>query len=183
MSANPPLLRTFKRSRSLALSKWHMGTLTTNLAETKDTGGSFCLAEATLVPGNEPPPHVHSHEDELFYALDGKFDVYVGNEAFEMQDGDCIFLPRFKPHALIVRSALLRALVLFTPAGIEEAFRSMSTPVQNLNLFSRALAYSAVDSKDTTERLDKHGIRILSPSEVASQLPLYPQPLPPRTSL
>jgi len=31
--------------------------------------------EAILAPGNEPPPHVHSREDELFYVLEGEFDV------------------------------------------------------------------------------------------------------------
>jgi quercetin dioxygenase-like cupin family protein len=49
-----------------------MGTLMTNLAETEDTNGPFLLVEGTLVPGTEPPPHVHSREDELFYVLDGE---------------------------------------------------------------------------------------------------------------
>ena len=62
-------LKAFKRAKSLELSKWYMGSLTTSLAEHKDTNGAFCLVEATLVPGNEPPPHVHSREDELFYVL------------------------------------------------------------------------------------------------------------------
>src|SRR5919109_642402 len=67
-------LKAFKRAPSLELSKWYMGNLTTNLAETNDTNGAFCLVGATLVPGNEPPPHVHSREDELFYVLEGAFD-------------------------------------------------------------------------------------------------------------
>jgi len=64
-----------------------MGILTTNLAEEKDTGGAFCLVEAILAPGNEPPPHVHSREDETFYVLEGEFDVYVGEEAFKVERG------------------------------------------------------------------------------------------------
>ena len=72
----------FKRGTSLKLSKWYMGTLLTNLAETPDTNGAFTLFEATLVPGTEPPPHVHSLEDELFYVLEGEFDVYVGKDVF-----------------------------------------------------------------------------------------------------
>ena len=88
-------LKAFKRAKSLELSKWYMGSLTTNLAEHKDTNGAFCLVEATLVPGNEPPPHVHSREDELFYVLEGAFDVYVGEEAFKMETGECVFLDDF----------------------------------------------------------------------------------------
>jgi hypothetical protein len=59
-------MKAFKRAPSLKVSKWYMGNVTTNLAEKKDTGGAFCLVEAISVPGNEPPPHVHSREDELF---------------------------------------------------------------------------------------------------------------------
>ena len=52
--------------------------LLTFLAESEGTGGRFSLIEGCLKPGNEPPPHVHEREDELFYVLEGKMDVYVG---------------------------------------------------------------------------------------------------------
>jgi quercetin dioxygenase-like cupin family protein len=108
------------RLSSLELSKWENGNLTTNLAETKDTGGAFLFMEATLDPGTEPPPHVHSREHELFYVLEGEFDVYVGKDAFK-GPGDCIFLPKFTPHAFVIRSRRLRVLALFTPSGLEDA--------------------------------------------------------------
>jgi hypothetical protein len=47
-------LKAFKRAVSLELSKWYMGTLMTNLAETKDTNGAFLLVEGILVPRTEP---------------------------------------------------------------------------------------------------------------------------------
>jgi quercetin dioxygenase-like cupin family protein len=171
-------LKAFKRATSLDLSKWYMGCLTTNLAETKDTGGAFCLVEATLAPGTEPPPHVHSREDELFYVLEGEFDVYVGEEAFKVETGECIFLPRYKPHAFVIRSPRLRVLTLFTPGGLEEAFRSMASPAQKLDLPIGALTYSQADLKQTAQRLGEYGSRLLSPDEVAHQMPLYPKPLP-----
>src|SRR5262245_61619987 len=118
-------LKAFKRAPSLELSKCENGNLTTNLAEKRDTKGAFLLMEATLAPGTEPPPHVHSREDELFYVLEGEFDVYVAEEAFKVKMGECVFLPKFKPHAFIIRSPRLRVLALFTPAGLEEAFRGM----------------------------------------------------------
>src|SRR6516165_11392512 len=76
-------LMAYKRSRSLDSSNWYMGSLLTFLAESKDTGGSFTLIEGLLKPGNEPPPHVHEREDELFYILEGEMNVYVGNEVFK----------------------------------------------------------------------------------------------------
>ena len=78
-------LSAFKRAPSLGLSQWENGNLTANLAEKKDTNGAFFLVEAMLAPGTEPPPHVHTREDELFYVLEGEFDVYVGKEAFKVE--------------------------------------------------------------------------------------------------
>jgi len=171
-------LKAFKRAPSLKLSKWYMGMLLTNLTETQDTNGAFAFFEATLVPGTEPPPHMHSREDELFYVLEGEFDVYVGEEVFNAKTGDCIFLPRFKPHAFIIRSPRLRLLILFAPAGVEEAFRSVSSPAQNLNLPQGALTYSAADLELTAQRFSTRGVRMLATDEVAQQLPLYPKSVP-----
>jgi mannose-6-phosphate isomerase-like protein (cupin superfamily) len=155
-----------------------MGILLTNLVEKKDTKGTFSLLDATLAPGNEPPPHVHSREDELFYVLEGEFDMYVGEEAFGVNKGECVFLPKFKPHAFVIRSRRLRVLILYTPGGVEEAFRKMSSPAENLDLPTKALTYSQSDLEQTARRFGEYGVKILSPEEVVEQLPLYPKPLP-----
>ena len=178
MNRTPSQSRTFKRATSMELSTWYMGILLTNLVEKTDTDGTFSLLEATLAPGNEPPPHVHSREDELFYVLGGEFDVYVGEEAFNVSKGECIFLPKFKPHAFVIRSLWLRVLILYTPRGVEEAFRKMSSPAQNLEPPTKALTYSQSDLQQTARRFGEYGVQILSPKEVAEQLPLYPKPLP-----
>jgi len=172
---------------------WHLGSLTTNLAEKKDTNGAFCLVEGTLAPGSEPPPHVHTREDELFYVLEGEFDVYVGKEAFNVEAGECVFLPRFKPHAFVIRSPRLRVLALFSPAGLEEAFRSIDSPAQSLEVPTVSLTNStdagkalhgikqlkAEDLKQTVQLLAEYGAHFLTRDDVADQLPLYPRPLPP----
>jgi quercetin dioxygenase-like cupin family protein len=173
-------LTAFKRAPSLGLSQWENGNLTTNLAEKKDTNGAFFLVEAMLAPGTEPPPHVHTREDELFYVLEGEFDVYVGKEAFNVKAGECVFLPRFKPHAFVIRSRRLRVLALFTPAGLEEAFRGMSSPARRLELPTGAVTYSTGDLEETAQRLMDYGARFLTPAEVADELPLYPKSLPPK---
>jgi hypothetical protein len=104
--------------------------------------------------------------------------VYVGEEVFNGKTGECIFLPRFKPHAFIIRSPRLRLLILFAPAGVEEAFRSMSFPAQNLNPPKGALTYSAEELEQTVQRFSTSGVRMLAPDEVAHELPLYPKSLP-----
>ena len=173
-----PELKAFKRAPFLGLSQWENGNLTTKLAERKDTNGAFFLVEAMLAPGTEPPPHVHTREDELFYVLEGEFDVYIGKESFKVEKGECVFLPRFKPHAFVIRSPRLRVLALFTPAGLEELFRGLSTPAQCLELPTGAVTYSTGDLKETAQRLSEYGARFLTPPEIAEQLPLYPKRLP-----
>jgi quercetin dioxygenase-like cupin family protein len=172
-------LKAFKRGASLELSKWYMGCLTTNLAESKDTNGAFCLVQVTLAPGNEPPPHVHSREDELFYVLEGEFDVYVGEEAFNVRTGECVFLPRFVPHAFVIRSLRLQILTLFTPGGLEEAFRRASSPAQELDLPTGAITYSMVELEQTARRFSEYGARFLTTDEIREQLPLFPYPVAP----
>jgi quercetin dioxygenase-like cupin family protein len=179
MNSTSSPLKAFKRAASPGLSRWYMCTLTTFLAEAKDTNGAFFMAEGTLAPGTEPPPHVHSREDELFYVLEGEFDVFVGEEAFKVETGECIFLPRFKPHAFVVRSPRLRVLTLFTPAGLEGAFHGMGEPARNLELPTGAITYSKADPQQTAQRFAAYGVRFLTPQEVADQMPLYPRSLPP----
>jgi quercetin dioxygenase-like cupin family protein len=158
-------LQAFKRAPSLGLSQWENGNLTTNLAEKKDTNGAFFLVEAMLAPGTEPPPHVHTREDELFYVIEGEFDVYVGKEAFKVETGECVFLPRFKPHAFVIRSPRLHVLALFTPAGLEDAFRGMSTPAQRLQLpeqlplYPKALPASGSELRTASKNSTRAGIK------------------------
>src|SRR6516162_5180033 len=153
MNNSSPELKAFKRAPALSLSQWENGNLTTNLAETKDTNGAFLLVEAMLAPGTEPPPHVHTREDELFYVLEGEFNVYVGKDTFKMKAGECVFMPKLVPHAFVIRSPRLRLLALFTPAGLEEVFRPWSVPAQRPELPTGAVTYSTGDLKQTTQRL------------------------------
>jgi len=102
--------------------------------------------------------------------------VYVGQEAFKVRAGECVFLPRFVPHAFVVRSPRLQLLTLFTPGGLEGAFRGESTPAQNLELPSEAITYSMAELEQTARRFGAYGARFLTPDEIADQLPLYPKP-------
>ncbi len=36
------------------------------LATGEQTGGAYCLADATVPPGGGPPPHYHTREEEAF---------------------------------------------------------------------------------------------------------------------
>jgi quercetin dioxygenase-like cupin family protein len=170
------VLSAFNRAPSLDISKWYMGSLLTFLADASETGGAFGLIDAVLKPGNEPPPHVHSYEDELFYVTEGSFDVYVGDETLQVSEGGCVFLPRLKPHAFAIRSPRLRLLTVFTPGGLEDVFRSASVPAQSLDFPAEAITYSTGDPKELAQRLADYGVRLLTPDEIERQMPSYHRP-------
>ena len=55
------------------------------------------LEQWTTAAGN-PPPHVHSREDEAFLVVDGEIEVTVGDEAIVVPAGGFAFTPRGVPH-------------------------------------------------------------------------------------
>lgn len=169
-------LKAFKRVTSLELSKWYMGMLLTNPAETPDTNGAFSLLEATLVPGTEPPPHVHTREDELFYVLKGEFDLYVGEEAFNGKTGECIFLPRFKPQLLSARLGFACSRYSPPQGGRNVPQRRFACPKSGTPHGGACLFDGRLGADCATSQC----ARCTDPGsgEIARQLPLYPKPLP-----
>jgi hypothetical protein len=59
-------LRAYKRSPALTNSTWYKGILVSQEAATADNNGAFDLVLSKMRRGTEPPPHVHSREDEFF---------------------------------------------------------------------------------------------------------------------
>jgi mannose-6-phosphate isomerase-like protein (cupin superfamily) len=94
-------------------------------ASADTTGGAFTIFEE-----NEPvdtPLHVHEHEDELFYVLEGEHVFQVGDQEFRAGPGGLVFAPRGVPHAqrrVVPRTG--RILVLTSPAGLEGFFRELA---------------------------------------------------------
>ena len=78
-------LRAYKRSPALTNSTWYKGILVSQMAATADNNGAFDLVLSRMRPGTEPPPHIHSREDEFFYVLSGEMRVYVGGEVFAVR--------------------------------------------------------------------------------------------------
>jgi quercetin dioxygenase-like cupin family protein len=115
-------------------SYWSLGLLQTFLAEAKDTDGRFSLGEGLAPKGAEPPPHTHTREDEAYYILEGEITFRVGEQTIESKPGDYVWLPRGIEHSFELKSSQVRALVILTPAGLEEAFKQLGEPAQSATL-------------------------------------------------
>ena len=89
------------------------------------TAGSFSIIEE--VAPLDTPRHVHEHEDELFFVIEGEHVFTVGDEEFHVGPGGVAFAPRRVPHEhrrVVPRTG--RFLTLTSPAGFERFFRELS---------------------------------------------------------
>jgi mannose-6-phosphate isomerase-like protein (cupin superfamily) len=172
-------LKAYQRGRTLESSRWYMGSLMTLFAGEEEAHGDFSLVEYLAKPGNEPPPHVHQNEDEFFYILEGEIDAYVGREVFNAKAGECVSFPRLTPHAFLIRSPRLRALIFTSPGGFERYFLSMSSPAEALEMPTGALTYSQSDMEEAIRMAAAFGLTFLTFAEIAEQLPAFPgMPVP-----
>lgn len=123
---NTPFSTRFDQTNSKALLSG--GAIITWLATGNETGGQFSLFEAKGIPGMEPPPHVHTKEDESYYLLEGEMLFRVGDAEFTGRPGDFVFLPRHVRHEFKVLSESFRCLVGIYPSGLEHYFEEMTVP-------------------------------------------------------
>jgi quercetin dioxygenase-like cupin family protein len=89
----------------------------------EQTGGRLTALENVIPPGQGPPLHVHSREEEMFYVLDGELRFRIGETESAAPTGSFVFIPRGTPHCFTnPAETLARILVMFTPSGMEEFF-------------------------------------------------------------
>jgi quercetin dioxygenase-like cupin family protein len=100
-----------------------LGTTMRLLATAAGTGGRFTMIEQVAPPGWGPPRHIHSREDEIFYILDGSYELHVGDERRTVSAGASAILPRNIPHGFRNAASTPSRLVFVTvPGGLEEYF-------------------------------------------------------------
>jgi quercetin dioxygenase-like cupin family protein len=107
---------------------WWQGALMTLKAHAGSTGGTLGLVEARFPADFGPPLHVHHREDEALYVLDGELRCRRGDTEFTAGPGELVFGPRELPHTFKAGPDGARALVLMTPAGLEQMFQEGGVP-------------------------------------------------------
>lgn len=109
----------------------------------KDTDGKLTVFEYTGNAKGGPPLHIHPHQDEIFFIVQGEYLFQVGNDKHTLKAGDTIFLPRAVPHAFAQLTENGKMFFLFQPSGkMEDYFRALSnltsppTPEQGAKIFA-----------------------------------------------
>jgi quercetin dioxygenase-like cupin family protein len=114
---------------------WAMGSLFEGLVSGAETEGRFDLSLVTQPPGIAPPMHVHTHEAEAFYVLEGTMIYQAGEECHQLAAGSFIYLPKGVPHAFrITGSTPARVLGLIAPAGLMNLYDEVGMPARERRL-------------------------------------------------
>ncbi len=138
---------------------WFLDTRMTVKAGREQTRGAFTLIEWAAPTGFGPPLHVHDHEDEGFYLLDGKLEVDCGDRHWQVAAGDFVFLPRGIPHSFVVTGGPVLGLQITTPAGFEQFIADLGRPAEHPGLPTP----SAPDVPRLIEMGERTGRRIIGP--------------------
>jgi len=86
------------------------------------SGGDYAVVRYTVKPGDEPPLHTHSREDEMVFVEKGEITAVVGDTTVDVGPGAFAALPRGLPHTIRVKGESATLLLTLVPAGLERFF-------------------------------------------------------------
>lgn len=93
----------------------------------QQTGSGYYLFEFDFDPESGNRLHVHRHEDEVVYVIEGAIEIRLGNQKLQAGTGGVAHLPKQIPHALHnplkTRS---RYLGMAMPGGMENFFDELA---------------------------------------------------------
>jgi quercetin dioxygenase-like cupin family protein len=112
----------------------------------EESNGAIMVLESQVPPGQGPPLHIHQHEDEWLYVLEGEMRFRIGDEVVAAPEGSFAFIPRGTPHTWQnIGGEPAIFLGVIAPAGLErffERFAELPEEAANLDSF-RALGQEA----------------------------------------
>jgi mannose-6-phosphate isomerase-like protein (cupin superfamily) len=106
-----------------------VGDTYTILLSGDDTDGRYCLIDMHIPPGGGPPYHRHDFE-ESFTILTGEIEATFRGKKSVIRVGESVNIPANAPHSFTnVSQQPARLLCICSPAGQEELFLAVGTPV------------------------------------------------------
>jgi quercetin dioxygenase-like cupin family protein len=94
------------------------------IAGSDETNDTMCIMTFTNLPGEGPPPHTHTVEDETFIIHEGVIEFYEADRSFRGQAGEVVHLTRGKRHAFkVIDGNPAKYTVVCVPGGFDRFFR------------------------------------------------------------
>lgn len=90
------------------------------LARSQDTP-RFNLGILTVAPHSDgPPPHIHEHEDDSFFVMEGELTFTVSGKEVVAEAGTFVLVPPGLEHTFANRSDVVARVVnVHAPAGFD----------------------------------------------------------------
>ncbi len=131
------------------------------LVNSQEWGGHVAVVEHLLAPRSIAAPlHRHTREDEFSLILEGQVWYHADGEEFVASPGDFVFKPRGEWHTFWnAAQSPARVLELISPGGLEEAFRTIDTATEDLDLGPLLEPYGCEgDYEATVPIIERYGL-------------------------
>jgi mannose-6-phosphate isomerase-like protein (cupin superfamily) len=158
-------METIARHRGESEATWFLNSLVTSKATATETGGTYGISEHLVTAASNPPPHVHTDEEEAFFLLDGEVAFEVNGTVVECRPGSFVLVPRGAVHSFRVLTETARMLVISSSSGpvpgggVQRFFVVAGTPAR-----ARVLPeVTAPDPAALAAAAAAHGIEIAPP--------------------
>jgi mannose-6-phosphate isomerase-like protein (cupin superfamily) len=146
---------------------WFLDTRMTVLAGGEQTRGGFTFLQWEAPEGFGPPRHIHHHEEEAFYLLEGEMTVRCGDREWAVGPAGFVLLPRGIPHAFVVTRGPARGLQITAPSGFERYIAELGRPAERPGLPDA----TPPDVAALTEAGTRHGYEMVGPPLNAGAAP------------
>src|SRR5262249_38242433 len=128
-----------------------------------DTGGAFAVVEHPIEVGRLVLPHVHAHEDEYSYVLEGTIGARVGDHEVVAGTGSYLIKPRGLMHTFWnAGPSPARILEVIAPAGFENYFAELAEAGDPGRRQELAAKYGVTYSSDwVAELTSRYDLKLL----------------------
>jgi len=97
------------------------------LLSTEVTGGATSVLMAWHKPGEGPPDHVHFSQEEMFFIVEGTYELTVSGETSTVGPGTIVFIPRDVVHRFKNVGDTTACMLDWTlPGGQDRYFKAIS---------------------------------------------------------
>jgi quercetin dioxygenase-like cupin family protein len=140
---------------------WFMNAYLNIILPQAESAAAVSIIEHKMAEGFGPPLHVHTDEDETFYALEGRFRFRVAGETLELATGQSLHVPGGTVHTFRVLSDVGRLLTV-TNGAFEGMVRAASVPARFEDL-PPPVPFTPEDQNRLAILCNQNGIQFLGP--------------------
>jgi len=105
------------------------------LLTTEATRGAISVIMGWHKPGEGPPDHVHFNQEEVFFIVEGTYELTVGDRTSTVGPGTIVFIPRNVVHRFrSVGDTTACMLDWSLPGGQDQYFKAISDLAASVGL-------------------------------------------------